>query len=106
MLSLQSWIIFSLFLINLLYISLMSFLSPYYKAIMMRSAGKALNLIWISLLIVLSGILLMFNANCLENGTSCNGLSYSIIGILVLLTCFIIVYSSVKSHLYNKTIKH
>lgn len=101
----QTWIILSLFIINLLFVVIMSFVSPFYNSFLIKGSGKILNILWLVIIIALSGVFFFFNSQCIlsrDFSVSCNVLSYMIVGVLAIVTTYIIVFSVLKDIKYRK----
>lgn len=98
MFSLESWIVIFVFLINLIFMLVMSFVSPYYKALTSEGLGKIFNIAWIIVVIIVAGVIFTFNAGCLVSG-HCEVLSWVIVGLLIAMSIGNIswgVYNTVK----------
>lgn len=98
MFTLESWIVIVVFLINLIFMLVMSFVSPYYKTLTSEGLGKVFNIAWIIVVIIVAGVIFTFNAGCLVSG-HCQVLSWVIVGLLISLSIGNItwgVYNTVK----------
>ena len=102
----QSWIIVGLFIVNLIFWLIMSFISPYCKQILNKGMGFIANIIWLVLLIILSGLFMFASSYCSGDTIGCAWLPWVTIAIIVGLTTWIIVYTSIKDHKYRKLTKN
>jgi len=100
--SYHSWILVGLFALNLLFMLIMTIVSPFYKHILSSGWGMALNIIWMVLIITLTGTYLFFNVSCLMSDEKCTALSWTTIGVVGVLTLWIIINSLVLNYKYNK----
>lgn len=98
----ESWIVMFVFLINLIFMLVMSFVSPYYKALTSEGLGRVFNIIWLVLIIVIAGVIFTFNAQCLVKGGECSVLSWTITGILVVLTISNIAWGTYNTIKFSK----
>jgi branched-subunit amino acid ABC-type transport system permease component len=64
--------------------------------------GMVMNIIWMVLIILLTGTYLFFNVSCLMSNDQCVVLSWTTVAIVVMLTLWIIINSLVMDHLYRK----
>lgn len=99
MFAIESWIVSIVFFINLIFLLVMSFVSPYFKAIMSLGLGKIFNICWMVVVIIVAGVLFTFNAQCIVGTTDCKTLAWIITSIIVILTIANIgfgVYNTVK----------
>jgi len=79
----------------------MSFVSKYYKLMLSEGRGKLLNMLWIFSIIVVGGILLVYNVQCTITG-QCEVLAWLITGILFALTVFNITWGIYKTVTYKE----
>lgn len=82
---LESWIVLVAFIVNLVFLLVMSFTSNYYKQITAKGKGKVYNIMWIIVIILVSAVLMMYNVNCTIKG-NCIEFAYLLTGIVVLFT--------------------
>ena len=82
----ESWTVIGLFLVNLIFVTIMAFVTPYFKT---WTLGKILNLVWILLIIISAAVVMTYNVKCTLSkgeGMSCNIFVYSIIGLITIVT--------------------
>ena len=89
------------FLINLVFMLVMSFVSPYYKALTSEGLGKVFNIIMLVVIIIVAGIIFTFNAQCLVKGGDCIALARIITGLLVVLTVANIAWGTYNTYFYT-----
>jgi hypothetical protein len=82
---LESWIVLGVFLINLLFLLIMSFVSPYYEEVTKKGRGRAMNVLWIIVIIAAATVLMMYNVKCTLDG-KCQYMAATLTGILVVLS--------------------
>jgi hypothetical protein len=82
---LESWIVLGVFLINLLFLLIMSFISPYYEEVTKKGRGRTMNIMWIIIIIGAATILMMHNVKCTLDG-KCRYMAAILTGILVVLS--------------------
>ena len=104
MLPLESWIVISVFIVNLIFFLVMSIVSSYYKRKETFGLGHVFNLVWMLITIIIAGIFLAYNAVCLNKG-NCAILSWLIVIMLVGLTIFHFVWGIYKTVVEKKQVK-
>lgn len=88
----ESWIVIAVFVINLTFLFIMSFVSPYFKALLSKGIGKVYNIIWMCVIVAAAGVLLFYNTQCNIStdvdikAINCKRLAIAIVVFLVLLT--------------------
>ena len=96
----ESWIVLGIFVVNLVFMLIMSFTSPYFKHIMSLGIGKIFNIVWVCVIIASAGVLMFYNMQCtlgsskgatkalgeLVADNSCKYLAISIVVFLALIT--------------------
>jgi hypothetical protein len=101
--SYHSWILVALFAINLIFTLVMTIVSPFYKQMLASGWGMVMNIIWMVLIILLTGTYLFFNVSCLMSNGQCVALSWTTVAIVFILTAWIVVNSLIMDHRYRKT---
>ena len=99
----ESWIVMFVFLINLTFMLVMSFVSPYYKALTSEGLGRVFNITLLVVVIIVAGIIFTFNSNCLLRGGNCTVLAWTITIIIVLLTIANIAWGTYNTIKYQKS---
>jgi len=97
----ESWIVIGIFIINLVFFLIMSFVSKYYKHELAEGLGSVFNIVWIAVIIVVGAIIMMYNVQCTIDGR-CQGMAWLIIAILVGLTALNIGLSTYRTLSYKE----
>ena len=63
----------------------MSFVSQYYKKEIARGLGSIFNIVWISVVIVVGGIIMMYNVQCTIDGR-CEFMAWLVVALLIAFT--------------------
>jgi len=96
----ESWITIAIFVINLIFFLIMSFVSPYFEVITAEGMGKIFNVMWLVLIIIIAGLIFTFNAQCLLTG-NCRALSWTIVAILIVVTGLLMAWFIYHTILYK-----
>ena len=120
----ESWVVLGIFVLNLVFLLIMSFVSPYFKALTAQGIGKIFNLIWICVIITAAAILMFYNMQCTLGSnssgssgssssspgsssgiadTSCKRLAIAVVVFLALLTVLNLSWNIYNTIEYNKT---
>ena len=68
----ESWVVLAIFILNLAFMLIMSFASPFFKEVTSRGIGKIFNIVWICVIIGAAGILMFYNVRCLNPSADAN----------------------------------
>ena len=118
----ESWTVLALFVVNLVFFVVMSFVSPYYKKITSEGLGRAMNIAWMIVVIIVGAFLMFYNVQCSLSGTqrgkaprgeagklainvneaTCGSLVYVTVAVLGCSTLAIIIWSIVNDIRYRK----
>ena len=96
MVSTESWIVLFVFIVNLIFMLIMSFVSAYYKQFNTKGLCKWFNIAMLGLVIVVGGIFMIYNVQCTITG-DCQMLAGIITCLLVAFTAFNIGWSVYKT---------
>ena len=69
----ESWVVLAIFIINLAFMLIMSFASPFFKEMTSRGIGKIFNIVWICVIIGAAGILMFYNVRCINPSGDASG---------------------------------
>ena len=104
----ESWVVVAVFVVNLAFLLIMSFVSPYFKALLARGIGKAYNIVWMCVIVASAAVLMFYNVQCHLNldpvgkALDCRRLALSIVVFLVLLTILNMSWAIYNTVEYNK----
>ena len=102
----EAWVVLAIFLVNLVFLLIMSFVSPYYKQVLSRGQGKLFNIVWLSLLVGASAVLLFYNVQCSISGPTvgndCKMYAVAIVLFLSVLTIFLMMWGIFNTIEYNR----
>lgn len=85
----ESWVTLAIFVINLIFLLVMAFVSPFVKKLMAKGIGKVYNIIWMCVIIASAAVVMFYNMQCAigtKDDGSCKRLAVSIVVFLTLLT--------------------
>ena len=71
----ESWTVLAIFIVNLAFMLIMSFVSPFFKVIMAKGVGKIFNIVWMCVIIAAAGVLMFYNVRCTLDGGISSSLS-------------------------------
>lgn len=97
----QTWILIVLFVINLIFFLVMSFISPYYKRVISKDW---LHIILICIIIIIVGIYMFLNVSCSMRGQGmyCRLYSWCTIFLVLAISIWTIMYYIYKDHQYRQ----
>jgi FlaA1/EpsC-like NDP-sugar epimerase len=97
---LQSWLLIALFIANLIFFLIMSFVSPYYKSAVSRDW---LHIILICIIIIIVGIFMFLKVSCAMRGQGiyCRLYAWCTILIILAITAWTIIFHIYKDHQYR-----
>lgn len=104
----ESWVVIAVFVINLAFLLIMSFVSPYYKVILSKGVGKIFNIVWMCVIVIAAAVLIFYNVQCnvlqdpVAKEMNCKGLAVSIVVFLALLTILNMSWSIYNTIEYDK----
>ena len=102
----ESWVVLAIFVVNLAFLVIMSFVSPFYKQLLSRGVGKVFNIIWMCVIVSAAAVLMFYNVQCTVmgpgQGPSCKRLAISIVIFLTLLTILLMTWSIFNTIEYDK----
>lgn len=102
----ESWIVVITFMVFAIYVFIMNFASSYFKDwLSSKWGGRWVNFFWMILLIIIFGILTVFNVECTISG-QCRHMSITVTALAVSLTLLIIGIGVYHSITYKKKEKN
>ena len=81
----ESWIVLGAFIVYLIFVLVMSFVSAPYKEQLRAGRGFAFNMAWMIIMVVVFGAVLTYNVSCTIDG-QCNVYTALITSAVVVLT--------------------
>ena len=106
--TIQLWIVIIMYVINVLFTTIMIVVSPLYKKQFNRVKLQILKISWLCIMIGIIMVFLLFNMHCLTKCDSklCNILSWVLVGLVILVTIWLITFGIINEVRANNLIKN
>ena len=101
----QTWVLTACFIAVAIFMTLMAFISPYFKNYLQSRSGFTLNLLWLVTLIVTFGVTAFSTSVCLAKENSKVCLQNVITWFVVIMSIAIIVYTIIADLIYRSKMK-
>jgi hypothetical protein len=102
----ESWATIAIFIINLVFLLVMTFVSPFFKKLMAKGVGLVFNVTWLLTITISSAIVMFYSFKCVLGGSkddnSCKIFAMSVVVLLTLLTILNMSWSIYNTIEYNK----
>lgn len=102
----ESWATIAIFIINLVFLLVMTFVSPYFKKLMAKGVGLVFNVTWLVAIIISTAIVMFYSLKCVVGGSkddnSCKIFALSVVVLLTVLTILNMSWSIYNTIEYNK----